>query len=43
MHQLIVKDPEFPQNPKKAIERAFEEAEKTFIEYADTQAVMETG
>lgn len=40
---MIVKDPDFPQNPKRAIERAFEEAEKTFIEYADGQALMEGG
>ena len=43
LHQLIVKDPDFPVNPKKAIERAFDEAEKTFMDFAENQALMETG
>jgi hypothetical protein len=32
---MIVKHPDFPENPRKAIEGAFAEAENTFLEYAD--------
>ena len=38
LHQLIVKHPDFPENPKRAIEGAFAEAEHTFLDYADAQA-----
>jgi len=30
-----VKHPDFPENPKKAIEGAFAEAENTFLDYAE--------
>lgn len=40
---MIVKDPDFPGNPKRALEKAFAESERAFIEYADGQAVNETG
>ena len=33
-----MKHPDFPENPKKAIEGAFAEAEHTFLDYADSQA-----
>jgi hypothetical protein len=32
---LIVKDDDFPQNPKLAIERAIAESERIFLEYAE--------
>lgn len=38
LHQLIVKHADFPENPKKAIEGAFAEAENTFLDYAESQA-----
>ena len=31
---MIVRDPEFPQNPIKAMQRGFESAEKSFLEFA---------
>jgi len=43
LHQLIVKDYEFPENPKASIERAFQEAERLFLEYAENQSVQEMG
>jgi len=38
-----VKDPEFPQNPKAAMERAFAESERVFLDYAENQSTAETG
>lgn len=32
---MIVKDSHFPSNPRIAIENAFREAEKTFLDFAD--------
>ena len=43
LHQLIVRDPEFPQNPIKAMKRGFEQAEKTFLEYAHGDSNIQTG
>jgi len=43
LHQLIVKDAAFPENPKLAIERAFAEAERLFLDFAENQSVAETG
>jgi protein phosphatase PTC2/3 len=31
LHDYIIKDPSFPKNPKEAIERGFETAEREFI------------
>ena len=38
-----MKDHEFPANPRMAIERAFAEAERLFLEYAETKSVQESG
>ena len=43
LHQLIVRDSEFPQNPIKAMKRGFEQAEKTFLEYAHNDSNLQTG
>jgi protein phosphatase 2C family protein 2/3 len=34
LHHFIVRDENFPKNPRVAIKRGFEEAEKCFLEYA---------
>lgn len=33
LHDYIIKDPSFPRNPKEAIEKGFEKAEKEFINH----------
>ena len=43
LHQMIVRDTEFPQNPIKAMQRGFEQAEKNFMEYAHSESNLETG
>ena len=40
---MIVRDPEFPQNPIKAMERGFAQAEKNFLEYAHNESNLEAG
>jgi protein phosphatase PTC2/3 len=40
---MIVRDPEFPQNPKAAIARATADAEKTFLHLAHTESNHVTG
>lgn len=43
LHQLIVRDPDFPQNPIKAIQRSFEQAEKQFLEWAHSESTPGSG
>lgn len=40
---MIVRDPDFPQNPVKAMQRGFEQAEKNFLDYAHTESNVENG
>ena len=40
---MIVRDSEFPQNPIKAMQRGFEQAEKAFLEYAHSESHAENG
>lgn len=40
---MIVRDPDFPQNPVKAMQRGFEQAEKNFLEYAHNESDVASG
>ena len=40
---MIVRDSEFPQNPIKAMQRGFEQAEKNFLEFAHSESNPEAG
>ena len=39
LHQFIIKDKFFPNEPIKAIKNGFAEAEKLFLEYAENQGI----
>jgi len=43
LHQLIVKDEAFPEDPRLAMERGFQEAERIFNTFAEKEAPLETG
>ncbi|KAM3141727.1 hypothetical protein pb186bvf_006049 [Paramecium bursaria] len=43
LHQFIVKDENFPQNPKQAIERGFIKAEKAYLAIADQKVLDKSG
>ena len=40
---MIVRDPDFPQDPIKAMQRGFESAEKNFLEFAHNESQTEGG
>ena len=40
---MVVRDPEFPQYPVKALERGFAQAEKNFLEFAHNESNIEAG
>ncbi len=42
MHQFIIRDDNFPSNPKEAIRNGFAKAEKYFLDLAESE-VKKTG
>ena len=40
---MIVRDSEFPQNPIKAMQRGFEQAEQSFLEFAHGESQTDGG
>jgi protein phosphatase 2C family protein 2/3 len=41
LHQFVIKEPTFPWNPKEALAKGFEAAEKSFLEIAQTRPTNE--
>ncbi|CAD8072703.1 unnamed protein product [Paramecium sonneborni] len=43
LHQYIIKEDSFPQNPRLAIQRGIEKAEKTYLQLADQKVLDKSG
>ncbi|CAG9318412.1 unnamed protein product [Blepharisma stoltei] len=41
LHQFVIRDPNFPFNPKEAIKAGFQAAERTFLEFAKSQTPID--
>lgn len=41
LHQYVIKEPSFPSNPKEALMKGFDAAERAFLELADGNTVKE--